>query len=957
MEAKKVDNIDKYLDEYLSHIGVSILDGAEIGSGRYPRGSGKNPNQHSDGDFLTRVEKLRKENPTYTDPETNKTYKGDTAVAKILDMSTTEFRVKLSIAKEERYTAQREKALKMRNQGYSLDYIAKELGYNNDSSVRNLLNADAAARKNAAKATAEIIKKRVDEVGMVNVGKGVEIELGVSRGKVDQALELLKIQGYEVYGLGVPQVTQSNQQTNIKVICPPGTPKSAPYDFANVHSMKEYVSHDGGETFDKKWVYPESLDSSRLKIKYAEEGGINKDGVIEIRPGVADLSLGESKYAQVRIMVDGKYYLKGMAMYSDNLPDGVDVQFNTNKSSDKPMESVLKPIKKDPDNPFGALLKEGINDPDNANSDNFKGGQSYYYDKDGNKKLSLINKTREEGDWNEWKNSLSSQFLAKQSKSLAQKQINMAMDDAVDEFNEIMSMTNPTVKKHFLKTFAEECDSQAVHLNAAALPRQRYQVILPLDTIKDTEVYAPNYENGEKVALIRYPHGGTFEIPILTVNNNQKEGKDRIGPSSQDAIGINTNTAARLSGADFDGDTVMVIPCNSSKSKVRITATNPLKELEGFDPKLSYGPDSDEPVKETKDGSEYYTRAGHTYRRMRDTQKQMGVVSNLIMDMTLKGADETELARAVRHSMVVIDAEKHKLDWKASERENGIAELKRKYQGHVNEEGEYHEGASTIITRAKSEATVDRRQGSPKINTETGELIWKTADDLYYYDKKGNLKKRTQSSTKMAETNDAMTLVSDPDTADKIELIYAEYANNLKQLANKARLEYINAGKIAYSSEQNKIYNTEATALKNKLNVANANAPRETQAQIIANSVIKAKKAQYPELSKKEIKKISQKALTEARAKVGAKRHPIEITDKEWEAIQHGAISDSQLKKILLKADDDQLRSLAMPRTNNGSISAAKQNKIARMRNAGYTNEEIAKQCSVSISTVIKYGG
>lgn len=55
----------------------------------------------------------------------------------------------------------------------------------------------------------------------------------------------------------------------------------------------------------------------------------------------------------------------------------------------------------------------------------------------------------------------------------------------------------------------------------------------------------------------------------------------------------------------------------------------------------------------------------------------MGVISNLITDMTLRGADEKELARAVKHSMVVIDAEKHGLDYKRSERKMVSQNLSR----------------------------------------------------------------------------------------------------------------------------------------------------------------------------------------------------------------------------------------------------------------------------------------
>lgn len=301
--------------------------------------------------------------------------------------------------------------------------------------------------------------------------------------------------------------------------------------------MKDYVSHDDGETFDPKFVYPKSMDSKRLQIRYSEDGGELKDGVVEIRRGVDDLSLGESHYAQVRILVDGSHYIKGMAVYSDDLPDGVDVVFNTNKKKGTPKMDVLKPIKDDPDNPFGSLIKEGVNDPDNPTS--VKGGQSYYYDKNGKKQLSLINKRAEEGDWGEWADKLPSQFLSKQSRTLIKKQLNLAAADKQSEFDEICSLTNPTVKKALLKSFADDCDAAAVHLQAAALPRQKYQVILPLTSIKDNEVYAPNYKNGETVALVRYPHGGTFEIPVLTVNNKQAEGRRVLGNTPADAIGIN----------------------------------------------------------------------------------------------------------------------------------------------------------------------------------------------------------------------------------------------------------------------------------------------------------------------------------------------------------------------------------------------------------------------------------
>lgn len=930
------------IDDMLMHYGKPRR------SGRYPWGSGENPYQRS-GDFLSRVEEMKKDNFTFTDAN-GRTYTGEVAIAKSMGLSTTQLRVQMSLAKAERRSVNVATAKALREKGYSLNEIAREMGYSNDSSVRSLLNEDSEARMNQAKKTAEFLKQMVDERGMIDVGAGVEKELNISDVKLKEALYILELEGYNTFSGGIPQVTNKGKQTTMKVLCPPYTPykidengrktTSAIYDFDNVHSVRDYVSHDGGETFDPKWVYPKSMDSKRISVRYAEDGGADRDGVVEIRRNVDDLSLGNSRYAQVRILVDGTHYIKGMAVYSDDLPDGVDVRFNTNKkrgtpltASDPKASQVLKPIKKDPTNPFGSLIKEGINQP---GDDSFRGGQSYYIDKNGKKQLSLINKRAEEGDWGEWSKKLPSQFLSKQSQALVNKQLNLAASDKMAEFDEICSLTNPTVKRSLLKSFADDCDSAAVHLQAAALPRQKYQVILPVASMKDNEVYAPNYKNGETVALVRFPHGGTFEIPILKVNNKQADAKRIMGNTPKDAIGINSKVASILSGADFDGDTVLVIPCNSSKSKVRIQSTDPLEGLKGFDPKLEYG-----------------GKPEGSFKSMRNTQKEMGVISNLITDMTIKGATNDELAKAVRHSMVVIDAEKHKLDYKQSEKDNDIKYLKKKYQGSVDENGRYHEGASTIISRAKSETSVLKRQGSPTINPQTGELEWKLASDLTYTDPKtGKTKVRTQQSTKMAEAKDAYSLVSDAD--NPIERAYANYANKMKALGNQARLEYLATDRLKYDSDANKKYSEEVKSLQHKLDAAKMNAPREREAQRMANTIVDAKKQDNPDMTAAEIKKASQQAIVETRIKTGAQRTPIKITDKEWEAIQSGAISDNKLTEILNHTDIDDLRQRATPRQRT-SLTDAKISKILAMQASGYSTSEIADAIGVSTSTVANY--
>lgn len=942
------------VEEFLAHYGMPRR------SGRYPWGSGKEPYQSS-RDFLGRVDEMRKANFTYTD-ENGKKWTGDNAIAKSMGYSSGDFRTVYAIAKDERRSDNVATAKRLtEKEGMSPTEIGKKMGVR-ESTVRSWLNPSSESRMKEARNTAEFLKKQVDEKGMIDVGTGVNRELKITKEKLDQALFILQAEGgYEVYGGRFAQVTNKGQMTTQKVLCKPGTAHKDIYEFDKVKTITDYISRDDGQTYEKKFHYPESLDSKRLAIRYAEDGGIQKDGVVELRRNVPDLSLGESKYAQVRIMVDGKKYIKGMAVYSDDMPDGVDVVFNTNKSKKVAKLDVLKDIKSDPDNPFGSLIKDAD-----------QGGQYWYDDpKTGKKKLGLINKRSDEGDWTEWKDSLPSQFLSKQSKAMAEKQLNIAKADKKAEFDEIMSLENPTVKKYYLNKFAESCDSAAVDLKAAALPGQKYHVILPVTSLSDREVYAPGYTDGSKLALIRYPHGGTFEIPILTVNNKNSEAVKMIGKTSIDAIGINSKVAERLSGADFDGDTVMCIPTHDKAGKVKITSTHALQGLEGFDPKMSYGSDKTET---DASGNKHYFKDGHEYKIMTRTDTEMGKVSNLITDMTLAGASEDELARAVRHSMVVIDAEKHKLDYKQSEKDNNIAALKQKYQAHLDKNGNVrYGGASTLISRSKGEQAVDKRQGQPKFNIKgkewydptrpEGSLIYRRADDADYTVSKVDkttgkvveiTKTRTQRSTRMAETDDANTLVSE--YRHPMELIYADYANSMKGMANQARIELDKTGRIAYSRLAKQKYQTEVDSLEAKLNKALDNVVRERQAQRLANAKISEKLEANPDMKAKDKKKASQQALTQSRNEVGSvsrRERNIVVTDKEWEAIQAGAISENKLWSILNNCDPASLREKAMPKSSN-TVSEAKISRIKAM-SASYTIQQIADKLGVSKSTVSKY--
>lgn len=912
--------IEKDLRSYFGITSESnILEhyGTKRHSGRYPWGSGDNPYQHS-GDFLSRVEELKKKG--LSEKEILETI--NDSLPDEYKMGLTEFRTARQKAGHDRKALEYDQIRALKDDGLGWKEIGDKLGMS-ESSVRSKYNNAIGEKASQAEKIAATLKEEVDKKGMIDISEGANQVLGVSESKLDEAAYILEAEyGYQRYGIGIRQPTNARQQTNITVLAKPEFDQKYAYQHQDqIDSLGDYHSDDGGETFTKL-QRPSSLDSSRVAIRYGDEGGLDKDGVMEIRRGVPDLDLGKSHYAQVRILVDGDHYLKGMAVYSDDLPDGVDVMFNTNKPSGTPKMKVLKEAKADPDNPFGAAIK--------AN------GQSMYIGEDGKEHLSPINKLKEEGDWDTMSRNVSSQFLSKQPKKLIENQLNLTVADYKAQYDEIMRYDNPTVKKKLLNDFADTVEGTSMTLKASAFPGQSTKVILPINKIKETEAYCPTYENGTRLALIRYPHAGTFEIPIVTVNNKNVSGKRNLG-AIQDAIGINAKVAERLSGADFDGDTVMAIPVTD---KVNIKSTRALKALEGFDPKTAYA---------VPEGNPNNVRL----MKKEEKQREMGVISNLITDMTLRGADEDELARAVKHSMVVIDAEKHKLDYKRSERENGIPELKQKWQIRVDEEGATHYGgASTLLSRRKQTVRVPERRGSVRVDKETGEYIYKESGRTFTDPKTGKERKAEDTVSLISETKDARTLSS----GTIQENLYADFSNKLKAMANQARKEAVNMKGIQRNPEAAKTYAPEVASLKEKYNNMIANKPKERKAMLIANANIKAKIQEQgldPTIDKKEIKKISSVEMQRARDSVGAsgRKSKVTFTDREWEAVQAGAISDNMLTKFLNSSDSDEIVKRAMPK-NVTVMTSAKMSKANAMLRSGYSYAEIAKACGVPESTV-----
>lgn len=927
-------------------------------SGRYPYGSGDNPYQHN-SDFQKKYRELKKEG--YTEKE----------IAELMGCkSTGELRAKVSIAADEIRKADIKRALELKDKGYSNTKIA-EMMDKPESTIRSYLDPTLSARADRTQQIADELEEYVKNNRYVDVGAGTELYLDTTDTRMKTALEILKQRGYQVKNININQMGTDHQTTMKVLVAPDVTTKELyehKYDISSVASG--YIDSDDIPHIGNKPV--ENVDSSRIYIRYAEDGGSDKDGVIEIRRGVEDLYLGNSRYAQVRVGVDGTHYLKGMAMYGDDIPEGYDIVFNTNKHEGTDKYKVFKEMKNDTDNPFGATYR-----------------QKEYIGSDGEKHVSALNIVREEGEWNEWNNSLASQMLSKQYVPVAKRQLQLEYNLRKSEFDDICALTNPAVKRKLLEEYASNCDAASVNLKAAPFPRQATKVILPFPDMKDDEIYDPDLADGERVALIRYPHGGKFEIPVLTNRVKGSPATDTID-RAKDAVGINKKVADILSGADFDGDTVVVIPLSKDTriDSKTVDPNSPLGKLRSFDPKESYP------------GYE-----GMKVMTPKQKQTEMGKVTNLITDMTLQGATDDEIARAVRHSMVVIDAEKHGLNFRQSEIDNRIDELKEKYQNGG--------GASTIISRASKEIDIPERKenyGKKGIDPETGkklysetgatviraalkssetykngkpkkgkevilntdykdgrlyyleenektgkkERVYITDDDLY----SKKVVAKTQKAPMMETVDDAYSLTSGGSKEHPgrpMEAVYANYANQMKALANAARKELYSTGRLESSPSAKKTYAKEVDSLNAKLNIALKNAPLERKAQLLANYIyeqkIKADPAYYEDSDHK--KRARGEALDTARIRVGAKKTRIDISEKEWEAIQAGAISDTKLTQILNNADMDKVRKLATPRYSSG-MSTANIALANSMYERGYTQEEIANRLGVSPATVSK---
>lgn len=866
--------------------------GTKRKSGRYAWGSGEDDRQGENGHkFLGEVDSLR-----------GKGLK-DTEIAEKMGMNTRQLRDGITWANKEVKEGIRSGVKALEGTGISNTAMAQRLGVS-EATIRNYRNKENVSEKHQKMQLDEVstaIKSGVDKTGYLDVGVGVERQLGVSRTKFNAVVnKLAKDEGYNIHEVHVQRLSDptGSKYTTVKVLTKDVDVVSTRKNSDKISTLQTQIDSDGKIS---NILPPKHVNLDRIKVRYKEDGGEDKDGLIELRSGVDDLDLGKSRYAQVRIAAGDNLYLKGMVAYSDskNFPDGVDIIFNTNKGKEVPKDKVLKKMSDDMDNPFGANIVRQ------------KGA------------LNIVN---EQGDWDTWSTKMSSQFLSKQPTSLIKDRLDDTYSSLKREFDEINSMTNPVVRKHLMDKYIEGMDSKAKHLKAKGLPGTKSHVLLPFPDMKPNEIYAPMYPNGQRVVLVRHPHGGIFEIPDLVVNNKLPSAIKMLGSDSRDAVGIHPSVAQKLSGADFDGDTALVIP--NTRGQVKTSRT--LQELKNFDPAI-YKVDYDTISPKMK-------------------QTQMGIISNLITDMSIKGASQGEIARAVKHSMVVIDSEKHRYDYKQSARDNGISSLIKTWQSHVNPEtGKESKGASTLISRSKQKIDVSQHETAKELNRDrvdgTGKIL-----------KKGLTVSEIATKLKISEDTVDGYLKGktfDPDkysSSTAKEDLYVGYIKGVVKTKNEALKVSQSIPTPKYSKEAAKIYEPELKSLNAKLNTALLNAPRERQAQLLTSNLFYANLK--PNMAPDDVKKLKQRSLARARDTVGsnAKASRVKLTEQEWEAIQARAVSTTKLKQILDHADMDIVRNLASPKVLK--LSTSKVTRAQLLLSKGYTYSEVAQVMGVSTTAL-----
>lgn len=232
-----MDDVFAAEEEFLEHVGRSVLDGAPIGSGRYRYGSGDNAYQRVKN-FQTTVRSLRKRGWD------------DNKIAKSMQMNSSEFRAKVSQNREQIHAYEVAMAKKLKAKGMSNTAIAMRLYHDpkKESTVRNLIKEGETYKRKVFESTAETLKAELEKHRMLDVGPGVELNLGISETRLKNVLTQMEQEGYTVHrNFAVDQYGKAtNQKTTIKVLTKDDVPIKEVYNH-----MEEIVP--AGMDLQRRW--------------------------------------------------------------------------------------------------------------------------------------------------------------------------------------------------------------------------------------------------------------------------------------------------------------------------------------------------------------------------------------------------------------------------------------------------------------------------------------------------------------------------------------------------------------------------------------------------------------------------------------------------------------------------------------------------------------------------------
>ena len=233
-------------------------------------------------------------------------------------------------------------------------------------------------------------------------------------------------------------------------------------------------------------------------------------------------------------------------------------------------------------------------------------------------------------------------------------------------------------------------------------------------------------------------------------------------------------------------------------------------------------------------------------------------------------------------------------------------EKKRYYEGEIITRPT-GERKKQYIVESTGKALTNKEMDSLPKDPKTGKSIfpkgsWQETGDIKTY------------KTKKGYTHDPWELTSggskdNPGTS--MEAIYAEYASGMKALANRARKESRTLEYPTVDKEAKKIYSAEISVLNDKIKEAEINRSLEREAVRIADEQMKIINADNPDMSYDDKQKKRAQCIQGARNRIGKESYTLDITPKEWEAIQSHALSKTAVEKIIKYADIDKVKEYA----------------------------------------------